>query len=400
MKDWYTKRTHSEGTDDWLRILQLCNWGVGASGTEKLPYVGFEGETRQYLAPGGDWAEEPLVASFVHEMEPVLQLIENASKHPKPVRFSLIIDGFATPLPQLQEARSVMRLLNLDFDYAYYHQDTQRALRDLQLMDATIDAFDSREIIVSNLINLALRSMRMGAIRRSLTNSIWTAEELAHLRESVASPDPLAERWRDVMMGERAFGLAAIESLRRNETTLSEFDDSAMANLIPPTPSVQRQLLECYDRAVHLPIEDGLTKSRVTAEEIDRMVHDASGGSASVWIGLVFPAVTAYFGAAMKAESDRRWTQTAIALRQYKSQNGDWPTRLEDLESLGLRFDDYSLANGGMFGYEVDGKIAYLWTTDSKSVYESTVGPTRPTEENAETNGTKNDSLWHLLELR
>jgi hypothetical protein len=404
LKDWYTKRTHSEGTEDWLRILQLCHWGQGAAGTDRLPYLGSEGGYPISLIPGGDWPEEPLVASFLKEMEPVLQAIEKASVHPTPVRFPMMFDGVGTLLPYLQESRTVMRLLSLDFDYAYHHQDTKRALRDLDLMLATIQAFDSRETLVSELINIALRGMRTGAIRRSLTNSIWTDDELATLRKSIEIPEPHGERWKDVMIGERAIGLSAIESLRGNASEDSNLHQGSgsVGMLFPLTPSGEQIFLDYYERAINVPNSD-LKTWQAAAAGVEQSIDAARSSSAAVWLGMLVPSVQAAVSAEIRTEVDRRWTQTAIVLRQYKNQKGEWPSRLRDLESLGLGLDDYSTVNGEVFGYEVVGKTAYLWTADpAKWHVKQSISPTRPSK--ADYADSVQDSDDHLagyvLELK
>lgn len=378
LKDWYTKRTHSEGTEEWLRILQLSRWGSGAAGTDRLPYLGSEGVVLTSLVPGGDWPEEPLIASFLKEMEPVLQAIEKASVHPTPVRFPSMFNGAGTLLEHLQESRNVLRLLCLDFDFAYYHQDTKRALRDLDLMLATIQAFDSRETLVSELINIALRGTRGGAIRRSLTHSIWTDDELATFRKSFENPEPLGERWKDVMAGERAVGLSAIESFRSN--TNEDLGVGPVVQIFPLTPIGEKIFLDYYERAINVPSSD-LKTWQDSAARAEALIDAERISSAGVWIGMLLPAVQAAIAAEVRAEVDRRWTQTAIVLRQYKSQKGEWPSRLRDLEAMGLSLDDYSTVHGEVFGYEVVGKTAYLWTADpAKWHLKQSISPTRPSK--------------------
>jgi hypothetical protein len=352
------------------------------------------------LVPGGDWPEEPLVASFLKEMEPVLQSIEKASVHPTPVRFPMMFDGVGTLLEHLQESRNVMRLLSLDFDFALYHQDTKRALRDLDLMLATIKAFDSRETLVSELINIALRGIRTGAIQRSLTNSIWTDDELVTLRKSMEFPEPLGQRWKDVMAGERAVGLSAIESFRSNPN--EDLGSGPAVQLFPLTPMGETIFLDYYERAINLPSSDMKTWQD-SAARVEQLIYKERSSSAGVWLGLLLPAVQAAVSAEIRTEVDRRWTQTAIVLRQYKSQKGEWPSRLRDLESLGLGLDDYSTVNGEVFGYEIVGKTAYLWTADpAKWHVKQNISPTRPSKEDfSESVQDVDDHLaGYVLELK
>ena len=92
LQEAYDSRTHPEGTSDWLRCIESTDWCRNAEAYKKLPYLGYEGEDPKNLVPGGtpdDWPGESLVGSFLEEMEPVINLVEQASSHPNPVRFPI-----------------------------------------------------------------------------------------------------------------------------------------------------------------------------------------------------------------------------------------------------------------------------------------------------------------------
>jgi hypothetical protein len=376
-KEWYTKRTHDEGTADWTKVLELCTWGTGSKSTTVLPYLGSDGEELTPLVPGSAWPEEKLVGEYLTEMEPVMLLIERACKHPTPVRFQLAFDGFGTNLEFMQNSRSVMRLLNLDFDYAYHQRDTKRAMRDLQLMEVTIKAFDSRETMVSELVQIALRGIRVGCIRRSLAKSIWSDEELETLRVSISERQELSARWKDVMEGERAFALSGIESIQSTAFS-NPAGEGFDITLNPLTPSGKKTLMEFYSRASALPNTD-LKGLSIWSENLSEETQRASRGLAGTWVALVMPSFNSAITAEIYEEEHRRWTLTALATCQFKSKHEKWPARLRDLEELGLKVEDYSISNRELFGYQVIDETAYLWTRGTSSLLGGNpISPTIP----------------------
>ena len=401
LKDWYTKRTYAEGTEDWLKALELCTWGMGAKSAEKLPYLGSDGNELPELIPGCPWPEEALVGDYLKEMEPAIQLIEKACQQPRPVRLPIAFNGFGTSLEYTQNTRSIMRLLSLDFDYAYHQRDTKRAMRDLVLMQATAKAFDSRETMVSELVNLALKSMRIYAIRRSLTESIWTDEELTLIRTSLSDSEPFGERWKDMMHGERAFGLSGLASLQATGGTV-EPDWGMNLTLHPLTPSGEKTLIDFYTRAASLP-NTNLKGIRSWSYAFSDESGRASKGSAGVWLDMLLPGIESVIQAEIYAEESQRWIRTAVAIRQYKNQQEKWPARLRDLEQLGLTVEDYSNADQEVFGYEVDGDTAYIWTApNSVNRGKYPIHPTRPTAASQYGNGTQSgeDLLYYVLKLQ
>ena len=370
----YDERTHPEGTPDWIEITRLVYWGAEVEAFKQLPYLGNEGQEPANLVPGGkpiDWPGEPLVASYLEEMQPVIDLIEQASEHPTPARFPVNFHGIDTLLPHVQNSRKILWLLSLDCDFAYFNQDNKRALRDLSLMKATAEAYDGRECLVSGLVNVALRSMRMGAMRRTLSYCEWTEAELQILRDSLTSPEEVSDRWQDLMLHERAFGLSFVgespEKLAQSIGLKKPFK-------LFTRHSEVKNTIEGYQRMVDLPIGADVKQWRKQAAALeDWATRTLSSNSLA---GMLLPAVGSCFEAEIRNEEERRWTLTAVAIQQFKQQNEKWPTRLAELESVGLKFDDYSDTEQNVFGYEIEGDKVFLWKQDG---YDSAqISKTRP----------------------
>ena len=319
----YRDRTHPEGTQDWVKSIELIQWGQQAEGFERLPHLGWDAEEPVNLVPGGnldDWPDEPLVASYLEEMEPVIDLIERASSQPTPVRFPIKFQGIGTLLPHVQEARGIHRLLSLDCEYAFFKQDNQRAMRDLKLMQATVEAFDGRECLVSELVNVALRGIWMGALRRTLTHCQWSAADLEILRDSLASQEEILARWQDVMLHERAFGLSAVGESAEvlfQAAGLGSGQQSMRFSFFNG-PAEVRTLMEVYQELIELPVGSDFSNWQERAEELEERVQRLPSNSLA---GILAPAVSAVINAEIRVEETRRWTLTAIAIQQFKQQN-------------------------------------------------------------------------------
>ncbi len=395
MQTSYMQQTFPEGHADWARVIRLTEWGMQASSYSQLPYVGHEGKPPEILIPNkknDQWADDALVAGYLEEMQPVIDLIEQASKHPNPVRFPMHFQGFYTLLPHTQSSRSIARILSLDCDYAYSHHDTKRALRDLSLMQSNIDAFDSRDFLVSMLVTYAVRGIRAGSIRRTLTHCVWDESQLAALRESMSTDEDIAAPFRKGILHERAMALASLSEVTSLEKFHELFGQNSPVTSRTILPSDIRLLTKYYDDI--LAAADGsITQWKKRGEEIERRLDAEDPNSIA---GLLLPATAQCIGAGINAEHTRRWTLTAIVLRQYYQQHDSWPQQLSELETLGLEFNDYSNMKREMFGYEIAGDSAYLWKSNANSE-EAPISSTRPFKKKKEQGGEPLDS--YLLEL-
>ena len=135
-------------------------------------------------------------------------------------------------------------------------------------------------------------------------------------------------------------------------------------------------LIEQYNELIAAG-DDSIPQWIKRAEELERRLDADHPNSIAA---LLLPATQQCIEVGIRLEQTRRWTLTAIALRQYQQQHGSWPPQLSDLETLGLKFADYSNMEGEMFGYEVVGETAYLWQSDANNG-EGPIGSTRPTEQ-------------------
>lgn len=357
---WYQAGTHKEGTQAWLDIISAMQISNIA---EDLPILGSDQPLPSELRSGSEWGDAENIDGFLSLMSPVRKQILEALKFPKPVYFPIEFRGVDTLLVHLQEARSIPRLLQLDFEYAYYKGDTRRAMEDLDAMQEVSKVIDAPGFLISELITAAMRGMYTESILRSLTHNQWSEADLEKLLSDLKPPHYTPERWKNCIHGERAWsGTFTSRDLRVGE--------QMALTLFPLTPSGRLKHLIWMDELAELhrvPLASLKKAGRELNERIrDRLSGPSFDGSA-VYLGIVFPAVESVAAAFVRTEDTRQWARVAVAIRLYQLRNQQWPTSLSELKEVGLGPADVQLVEGGRFGYEVEEGAAYLWTTDFRT---------------------------------
>lgn len=375
LDEWYRRRTHPEGAQAWVQILDSVSATSQLAVVENLPIVG-NGKGLVELDPQSKWRDEPTVNEFLTEMQGLIQQIHQLKKWPTPVQLPLEIHGAQTLLPHYQQSRSLTHLLALDFEYAFYHKEFDRALEDLRSMGTVVKAIDTDFCMVVELIVMATVGVQNQEIQRSLFTDSWPAEKLIALREIVGDVRFTPTKWKAWFANERAMNGDVIAS-----GDLSRITGTNEASLVPLFQTGRLRIFDAYDSLINVgdsPLTSLKSRSESATKNLVKRdaTFDIDGGN--IWIGLMFPAADSMARAVENVENNRRLTVTAIALRQFKLQEGRWPNHLRELEKVGLTADDISTLNHGGLGYEVEGDVAFLW--GGKSTEDSPVSAARPAD--------------------
>jgi hypothetical protein len=362
MSAWYKAHTHAEGSDAWLQVISTVESITPIADVGQLTIVG-SGKEVPSLDPNQPWADESAVADFLKEMEPVLQKIHQLSDYPTPVQFPLEFQGVGTLLYEYQAARSVQRMLQLDCEYAYSHGQAARAMQDLRSMVLLCKALESDICLVSDLVVVACKGVALRTIQRTLEVDEWSNKELEELRSLSGQPHFSPEKWSRLFSGERGMMAEIIVSGSVQELLASH-------GSAPPMPLLQSgrlKLLESYgpvQKLGHSNLES-LYQSTMRFQT-GMFGRDATWDSdvSMFYLGSLFGSAPQVAKALQNTEDDRRLTLTAIALRQFKKSEGRWPSKLNELEKVGLTSSEYNTLTAGELGYSVEEKVVHLWRHD------------------------------------
>lgn len=349
----YRERTYLEGAEVWNEILDSAST---LSFGDAMPLVAAK-ELPLELDPEAAWEDEAAVASYLDRMEPLFQLLKSAEQYPRPVRVFIQFDGLETLLENVQGSVRVMRILMLDFEWACYRGETERALRDLRWMQMTTEAFDANLCMVAEMGVVRNRLMMVQTIGRSLAHCRWSNEQLETLRKDMEKTYYSEVRWRHMMESEKALVFASL-------ATPSPGIAEASRNFLPLLPSGKLEILEMYDRFAELG-KSPLDTLRWNCEQLDRQLALESRrwsiNGAEIWRNLVRMNMSSVAGTPIQEENSRRWLVTGIALCQFKRQHGKFPNSLTELESMGVSRATITTVQGEYLGYELEDGIAHLW---------------------------------------
>lgn len=354
LSSWYEDRTSRDASAAVARVFKLASNRWDNQLLSELPFFG-EGWP---WTPEQDWPDEPRVDAFLRTMQPVLADLHAISQAATPVWQPLVFDGYQTLLEPCTQIRGVMRLLTLDFHSAIYHQQQDRALRDLQSMSFVNRAFDWRISYVDPLVVLALRGMSYSALATALHAAAFDQDGLLRVREFLSANDDSEIIRRDAWAAERAL-------------MLSSLADGQMSAVFGPgtwifqIPSVRLRLLQEYDKRPSATSED---RARAGADLLTALIDS------------VIPAVDGFAQAQTRMEVQRRLVLTAVGIKQYQLQHAAWPTTLHDLADVGLSAAVWTIPAGADFGYEVAADRAYVWSYNWNDLKASTISvpATRP----------------------
>lgn len=364
MSQWFQQATHTEGTAAWGELLRLAGGAALPSAAfEALPYIG-NAEPPTVIEPGGEWPEEPLVAEYLGWMRPAIEQLHDAREYPSPVWQPIAFQGFKTLLEELQESRSLVRLMQVEVEHALHQGESERALRGLNSMRGVAEAFDWDICLVADLIYRALVGVHQSMILRSLACDLWTEEHLDQLLEQLGPPIEANGKWQRVFAGERAMTASA---LMDPESQLDLGNSGYPLWILVKLPSQREAWIRAYDAMLTLgegPLDGLLDRAQALETSWQRNGPRSFFDITRVQVSLLFPAVPSYASAFVRSENGRRLARTALAIKKYQLRNGTWPTDLQQLEQVGLKASDWRIVSGEPLGYKVDGQVAYVWGTD------------------------------------
>jgi len=370
LENWYSLRTFSEGFELWNEICRLSSDPQSPSPYLLSPSIPSD-DYPTSLNPDRDWKDKERIRSYLGHYQPILDMLDRAEEYPKPVRFQIAFDGFATPLPFVQKAQAIQQLVRLDFEYASYCRNTTRALMDLRRMRTVEQSLDAPLCVVWKLVQLQLLDNRLSALGRSLSYSAWSDEELRVLEDESRVTVLTSDAWKSIFLGERAMYLSEIH--RKSSSWLTT-DPTETGVSSPLLPSGEQLILDYFQKLLDL---GTLNPDEITEYSLDSLnpssFTKSSLSLSRLSLDRIHAGVSAIYGSAdaltkviHQCKELRNLVRTAIALRRYNHLHSHWPRDLHELESLGLKIQDYSTPSGRVFGYQVEEGVACLWGTDRR----------------------------------
>lgn len=343
-----TSKTH---TSDWNRACRALDNSWISVLAQELPFVG-SGEFPKSALSDGQWADAGLVEDFLERLAPSMTELHALADSivEVPIWQPMHFDGFATLLGPLQESRSIMNVLLLDYHYALFHRDRNRALRDLKTMRVNVEAYGWKTFFVGELIYLGLVGLHRNAIQVSLQTDIWTEEDLQELIKQVGPSRDLTKVWPKVIASERAMALASLSG------SGEYFGETPWMEFAMKLPTARRDYLLAMERASALSTAD-------MQQFLTQAIDFEKSKNRGIVADMLTPAVVGMADALAKSEDDRRLTRLALAVKHFRLSQGRLPNSLAELvqkQTLGITSSDLLTIDQLPLGYSVEGDSAQL----------------------------------------
>jgi hypothetical protein len=367
---WIDSKMYPQGTKAWKEILELTALAGPALMSDPRPELD-SWNLFQVPSPGEPWPREPVVREALEFLAPVMAAVESASVHPTPVAlFDFKHLQYGLYLRGIDRRNDLGNLLALEFRFARYHQNTERMMRAIRLMHAASRAMNNFDY-GSNTLSNQLSSL----IRESMVDDDWTAQQIEELRDLLRPDFSYLDRAQFLAIQSRVAWLKEFDS----PNPRLQFYRNPSLEPLARLPSAKLAVLESTSELIELFSAEPkliryLNQSQFGNEEIhafSNFVSTQSGSLKSLRDTISNQQVA--------AENLRRFALTALAIKQYQLENGDWPERLEQLKDVNLSARDFSMVQGQPFGFQVatmteveqetfgqpDGqhRFAWLWFT-------------------------------------
>jgi hypothetical protein len=274
--------------------------------------------------------------------------------------------GFDLPLAHLVKLKQAEQLTACAAMQAYYAKNFPEARADLLTAVDLVRVYTNDPLMISGLVRIAMTRIALNATSEGLQSDEWTDPQLAELQDKWQGMN-LFENSPTVMAFERACGIAEIAKLREAPNADSRF--SANASFAPSGTSADNGILDnlthqfgslyyhlrfsiwksswSYDEELCLlQVEQALIETARNANttgafapafkkfdqqasNIDQLHPDATNHF--LFGELNDQVFVHYLQKLAQAETARRLTVTAIALKRYHFQHGTYPAALNDL---------------------------------------------------------------------
>lgn len=347
------------------------------------------------------WAEVETV--WEHDSA-ALALLRQIPPHPS-FDFNLPYQkGFAAmPLKHLAPAKGSASHLSAAALMELHRGDPDAATQDIRAMLAVVNGMAHDRLAISELVRLAIAGIANNATWELLQATNVTESELSSLQQDWAGLE-FIQAGENALLVERAAGLAEFAPMRQSNDELMKlsgpvgsWDWNDLFSL-DTLPAVLRQwkfpldvlrwrywwsyadeirtlqgeqvLLETYRQARTnaslLPLAERQDK------RLEHVMGGTNGQEVLVWLGnltqsdlrdLMSSSVWSLrrtFAKVMRAETSRRMTITAIALKRYQLKHGQFPENLEALTPDFLPAGLLDPMSGKPFHYRRDGADDFL----------------------------------------
>ncbi len=347
------QRTSREATTLWEDVYTpviMLNGALYSSGlkTYEDPHQGGGGMTDRsefkIPPPGEPWPEQRYFVELSKSAEPVLARLRQLGMYDQPVWAPGGYTAYSSDFAPIGWANTFSMLPAMEFEIAFYNEQMDDALEALQLNSALQDKLDWQTTILGETQRSKFICQRNERLLETLEYNLWNQQQIGSLLELVGMNTDLATRWKNVIATERVFALEAIhaDSIGIYGRVLSsEAQSDGTYKFIDVAATRLRDFINVLDSGL-IVCDGGFNGLELRAGELRKVFVNwpsADGNlflrrSHRIWnteLQQKCPSFETLATALVNLENSRRITRTALAVKQFQLESGDWPANLDAL---------------------------------------------------------------------
>lgn len=336
-----------DATELWLSALAALDSPVYQGDAKNLPGVGEGGAIPR---PGEPWPEldaaETFLAKYREPLEQMHQASDLGGAARYPTKFS---DGIGMLLPQVQQLRGAVRLLELEAEVRARRNDPHAAAEALRAILAAARSLEYEPLAVSQLVRIALDRVACGEIERLMPAIRFSEDDLAAFDLDLQALDYEAG-FRRSLLAERAIGIWAFSSLSGPDVK-GALRWSPFRNADEAAYLMLMEQFVAASRSAQLPLRDSISQADL---DVATVLRSSSASWRYPVTKLLAPAFTPFAEAACRAQARQGTTRSGIAIERYRRIHGELPQSLDQLAPDFLAEPPTDPFDGAPLRYRVD----------------------------------------------
>jgi hypothetical protein len=278
-------------------------------------------------------------------------------------------EGFGALLAHMGVLRNFAAISELKAVAHLASKEPAEALAELRLIQRYADSVRPEPVLISGLIQLAIREQVLRLTWEGIARKVWRDEDLIEIEKLLRTVDFIADYERAVR-GERALAISSLWGQRNRLGHVSGNSSNPTESIFAMAPAgfyyqnlvnlgrmYQEIALPCADAKQHRFFLD-------KSESGQRMLKERVGGFSPYHLlaRILFPAWDRAVERYAAAQVDAELARIACALELHRRKHGRLPESLNELTPAFLTEVPMDPTNGESYHYQVNGQNFILYS--------------------------------------
>lgn len=359
IRDFYRSRTSPDRTSEWqglFRQIKSMEFSESSVGVPTLDsHLQEPAESSSEFDVSTNWPHAEACIRFSQQQQATIQLARELAKEPTPTYFPIDFQSINTLLTEVQDCRTVARMLSVDSQVALHLRDADRFQSDVTSIIHLSKHTDAVPCFVSGLVGIALRQIALRNIRSAVEADLLSASQLTELDSLISEHTEIGDRLNELCRGEMSICLPVFA----NPSLATEGKQQKSA--LPARGRDAIYYIEKMKLFMELPTDDWqvlLMQCNQLESEIETENGNLLASFDRPMAAMMLPALSAIATAVINDAQMHRQARVGIAIKQFQLAHARYPATLVELPESIQSMTPYG---DKPFGYQLVNSKPVLW---------------------------------------